>query len=100
MPAQSPTLSPTLSAMVAAERGPLTALARGGRYPDVAAHAQRHAREPGQRREKRADQEEDAAPPAHPGAVRGQQEQHEEDDDHEYAEGPELPAQVRRRAFL
>ena len=47
--------------------------------------------EPGQRREQCADQEEDAPARAHTLTVGGQHEQDEEDDDHEYAEDPELP---------
>ena len=53
-----------------AERDPhraaLAGLARRRRDADVAAHAQRHAREPGQPGEQGANKEEDATSPAHP----------------------------------
>jgi len=91
-----PATPPVRNAM----RAFLTAFARRGRHPDVAAHGQRHAGEAGQRREQRADQEEGAAPPADSRGVRGQHEQYPEDREDEDAQRPELPSQVRRGALL
>ena len=50
-----------------------------------------HARRPGRRC---------SGPAARRWSSAGSSEQHEEDDDHEHAEGPELAAQVRGRALL
>jgi len=78
----------------------MAGLARGGGHPHVAAHRQRHPREPGERREQRAHQEERAAAPPHRCRVRREKQEHEEDRDDEDADGAELAPQVGRGTLL
>ena len=73
---------------------------RGSGDPDVAADGEAHADVAGQRGEAGTDQEEDRPAPAHVAVDGWQDQQHEEDDDGEDAEGPELAGEVGRRAFL
>jgi hypothetical protein len=64
---------------------PLAPLAGRRRYPDVAAHAQRHAGKAGRPGEDRADEEEETASPADAITVGGQHEQDPEDNENEDA---------------
>ena len=87
-----------------AERDPHTevavAVARGRGDADVGLDGERHAEVADERREQRADDEEQRPAQLDPERVGREQEQQPEDEDDEDAEGAELAVEVRLGAFL